>query len=63
MQGQAWRYLAVGKYDKAMDCLERAYEIHDPNMPYLGMVSIEFEELKNNKRYIALMKKMKLPIH
>jgi tetratricopeptide (TPR) repeat protein len=62
MQGQAWRYLAVGKYDKAMDCLEREYEIHDPKMPYLGMVSIEFEELKNNTRYIALMKKMKLPI-
>ncbi len=62
MWGQAWRYLAVGKYDKAMDCLERAYDIHDPNMPYLGMVSIEFEKLKNNTRYIALMKKMKLPI-
>ncbi len=62
MWGQANRYCRVKKYDKAMDCLEKAYDIHDPNMPYLPFFGVDFPDLKKNLRFVALMKKMKLPI-
>jgi len=62
MWGQTQRYLRINNIDKAMDCLERAYDIHDPNIPYVGTLSREFENLKNNSRYIALVDKLELPI-
>ncbi len=57
----AHRYFAVKKYDKAMDYLEKVYEIHDPNMPYISLY--DYDQLKDNPRYIALLKKMKLPLY
>ena len=61
-QGQAKRYLTVGKYDKAMDYLEKSYERHDGGLAYASLAVIDHPELKYNPRYIALLKKMNLPL-
>ncbi len=57
--GHANRYLELNQYEKAMDCLEQGYEIHHQSMPYIG---INWDQLKDNPRYIELLKKMNLPI-
>ena len=59
---QGYRYLLIDNYDKAMDCYEKAYEIHHPNMPYISTIQYGYGQLKENPRYIALLKKMKLPL-
>jgi TolB-like protein/Tfp pilus assembly protein PilF len=59
---QAERYLKIGNYDRAMDYFERMYETNNPNLPYLRTHAAYFPELKNNPRYIALLKKMNLPL-
>jgi TolB-like protein len=57
--GHVNRYLELNQYDKAMDWLEKGYEIHHPNMPY---ISTRWDQLKDNPRYIELLKKMNLPL-
>lgn len=54
------RYVKVENYDKAMDYYEKAYEIHDPDTVYIG-IKPRYDKLKDNPRYIALLKKMNLP--
>jgi len=58
-RSQAHNYLKVKKFDKAMDYFEKVYENHNPNMPY---ISLRYDQLKDNPRYIELLRKMKLPI-
>jgi tetratricopeptide (TPR) repeat protein len=60
--GQGNRYCIVKEYDKAIDYFEKAYEIHDPNMPYLSTRLYYHDQLKDNPRYLALLKKMNLPV-
>lgn len=55
------RYIQVGNYDKAMDYYEKAYEIHAPGIHYIGIKS-RYDHMKDNPRYIALLKKMNLPV-
>jgi tetratricopeptide (TPR) repeat protein len=55
-------YMRVKKYDKVLDWLEKGYDIHDPGMPYIGTLIYRSDQLKNNPRYIKLMKKMNLPL-
>jgi len=57
--GHVTRYLELGQYDKAMDWLEKGYEIHHPSMPY---ITTRWDQLKDNSRYIALLEKMNLPL-
>jgi len=60
--GQARRYLEMRNYDKAMDYFEKAY---DQRYGPLGAVSLEviqYPELADNQRYVALLKKMNLPL-
>ncbi len=59
---QGFRYLEINNYDKAMDCYEKGYEIHHPNMPYIGGLVRNYEQLRDNPRYIELLKKMNLPL-
>jgi tetratricopeptide (TPR) repeat protein len=59
---QGYRYLEINNYEKAMDCYEKGYEIRHPNMPYIGGLVIKYDKLKDNPRYIALLKKMNLPL-
>ena len=60
---QAFHYINVGKYDKAVDYLELAYENNnrDSNLPYLSGKS-QFDKLKGNQRYLELLMKMNLPV-
>ena len=58
---QAFRYIEVKQYDKAMDYFERAFELRSPNLPTISR-NITYDRMKNNPRYIELLKKMNLPI-
>ena len=60
---QAIKYFTVGKYDKAMDYYEMAYENnnHAPNLPYISCKST-YDRMKGNPRYLALLEKMNLPV-
>jgi len=55
----ATSYVLVGENDKAIYWLERAYELHDPNLPYL--LEPEWDALRNDPRFQELAKKMRLP--
>jgi TolB-like protein/Tfp pilus assembly protein PilF len=59
---QSQDYLRVKNYERAIDYYEIMYEIKDPNLPYIGTDAGLFPELKNYPRYIALLKKMNLPV-
>jgi adenylate cyclase len=60
--GQAKRYLIVKDYNKAMDYYETAYEKRLWTLAYVSLEVIDHPELKNNPRYVALLKKMNLPL-
>jgi TolB-like protein/Tfp pilus assembly protein PilF len=55
----AGNYAMLGLNDKAISLLERAYEIHDPNLPYL--LYPNFDNLRNDPRFQDLCRRMKLP--
>ena len=57
-----FRYLEIDNYEKALDYYEKAYEIHHPNMPYIGGLVLNYDKLKDNPRYLELLKKMNLPL-
>ena len=58
----AMRYLWVNNVEKALDWLEKGYEIHDQNMTYIYAIFRKNELIKDNPRFIAILKKMNLPI-
>ena len=58
---QFLRYLDVGKPELALDCAEKMYELGDPNLPYI-FANPTYNVLKDDPRYIALLKKMNLPM-
>ena len=55
----AIRYTQAGDVGNAILWLNKAYELHDPNLPYL--LSPVYDILKNDSRYQELAMKMKLP--
>ena len=57
----AMRYALVNKLEKALDAFEKAYEIHDPNLPYLTTKLSCFQPLYSNPRFIAILDSMNLP--
>lgn len=59
---QAKWNLTIKNYESAMDYFEIMYEIKDPGLPYIGTHAAYFPELKDNPRYIELLKKMNLPL-
>jgi TolB-like protein/Tfp pilus assembly protein PilF len=52
-------YALAVENDKAMYWMERAYELRDPNLPYLLWPI--YDNLRNNPRFQELAKKMNLP--
>jgi tetratricopeptide (TPR) repeat protein len=56
------RYIIANQPDKAMDWIEKGFEIHDPQMTYIAAAGRFFEQLFGNPRFIAICEKMNLPI-
>lgn len=57
--GIAWCYLDAGDYKRAIDWLEEAYEVRDPNLTYIGLPG--FDPLRSDPRFQALVRRMGLP--
>ena len=53
-------YLRAGDQARAMDWLERAYQAHDPQIPYIAVVPIN-DALRSNPRFQDLLRRLKLP--
>jgi tetratricopeptide (TPR) repeat protein len=53
-------YFIAGNYDLAMDWLEKAYEEHDPNLPYLGVPY--YDPLRSYPRFQELLRRIGLPV-
>jgi TolB-like protein/predicted Ser/Thr protein kinase len=54
-------YTRAGKNDEALEWLEKAYEAHDGNMPYLSVDPI-FDSLRDDPRFKDLLRRMNLPV-
>jgi len=59
---QAFRYIAIKKYDMAMDIFEKAYEERGPRLANISDNTI-YNKMKDNPRYLKLLKKMNLPVN
>ena len=55
------RYLHLKEYEKAMDQIERAYEMRSVSIAYLA-TDPYYDQLKGHTRYRELLKKMNLPV-
>ena len=58
----AFRYLVADQLDKAIDWVEKGFEMHDPLMTYITTPAQYFDRLFGNPRFIAICEKMKLPL-
>ena len=58
----AFRYVMANQYDKAMDWVEKGFELHDQNMPYIPTGAYNLDPLHNNPRFIEILQKMNLPL-
>jgi TolB-like protein len=58
----AIRYIIANQPDKAMDWIEKGFESHDPIMTYITRSGHFFDTLFGNPRFIAICKKMNLPL-
>jgi TolB-like protein len=58
----AIRYMCANQPEKAMDWLEKGYDMHDPQLAYMATKTFNLDPLFNNPRLIALVKKMNLPL-
>jgi TolB-like protein len=58
----AMRYILAKNPEKAMDWIEKGFEIHDPQTTYITATGGLFKELFGNPRFIAICEKMNLPL-
>ena len=58
----ARRHYAIGAYSKALDYLEKGYEVHEPFMPYIVSDQNGYPDLYDSTRFIAIVEKMNLPL-
>jgi len=54
-------YCRAEKKEEALEWIEKAYEEHDSNMPYISVDPI-FDFLRDEPRFHNLLKKMDLPL-
>jgi TolB-like protein len=55
----AMTYVMAGENDKAIKWLQKAFEVHDPNLPYLFYPL--YDNLREDPRFQEIAKKMNLP--
>lgn len=60
--GMATGYVYANQLDKAMEWIEKMYEIHDPQMTYITTRLHNLDPLFKNPRFIEIAKEMKLPL-
>ncbi len=53
-------YLEANEKTQALDWLEKGFEMHDPNLPYIGQPI--YESLRAEPRYQNLLRRLNLPI-
>jgi hypothetical protein len=58
----AFRYMIADRPDKAMDWIEKGFELHDPLMTYITRSARILEPLFGDPQFIAVYGKMKLPL-
>ncbi|MDF1574583.1 MAG: hypothetical protein P1P86_05270, partial [Bacteroidales bacterium] len=58
----AIRYMMVDQPDKAMDWIEKGFEVRDPVMPYITTQMFFLDPLFDNPRFIEIVQKMNLPL-
>jgi serine/threonine protein kinase len=58
----AFRYLVADEPDKAMNWVEKGFEMHDPIMTYIATPARYFDRLFGDPRFIAICEKMNLPL-
>ena len=51
-------FAEAGEGGQSLEWLERAFEVRDPNLPYIGMPA--FDDLRSDPRYQALRQRLKL---
>lgn len=55
-------FMQLKKYDEVQDYLEKLYESPCSNLTYIGTNTNFYDQLKTYPKYIALLKKMNLPL-
>ena len=58
--GIALRYLDAGDNDRAIAWLQKAYDVHDSDLPYVN--SPPWDRLRDDLRYQALLRRIGLPL-
>lgn len=53
-------YTRAGMYDEALNWFNKAYDAHDPNIPYLNVDPI-FDDLRQDDRFKSLLNKIGFP--
>lgn len=57
----AGKYMIVNQPDKAMDWLEKGFEMHHTGMPFIASL-FNFDPLFDNPRFLNIVEKMNLPL-
>jgi len=52
-------YTYAGEHARAMEWLEKAVDIRDPNVPYVSQP--DYDPLRNGSRYTTVMRRLNLP--
>ncbi len=58
--GIALRYLDAGDYEQTIYWLEKAYEEHDPSLPYISLPI--YDPLRSDPRFQDLLRRIGLPV-
>jgi serine/threonine-protein kinase len=53
-------YIFAGNKERALECLEQCYEMHDANMPYITQPI--FDPMRDEPRFQELLRMMNLPV-
>ena len=54
-------YLELNETEKALEYFEKAYEEHDILLTWIKTFTLQYESVRSDPRYKALLKKMGLP--